>query len=206
MREFKHSGERICLFGGTFDPIHSAHLRIASEALDECELDRVVFVPAGVPPHKSGQRVTPYEDRLAMVEIACAPYARFEVSRLEDRPGRSFTIDTVKRFRQTMKPTNHLSFLIGADAFDEIETWHRWHELVGLVEFVVVTRPGGHYKIPPGANVRKVQGLELAVSSSDIRAKLAAGVPTPELPEKVRAFIEARGLYSSDVQPTALQQ
>src|SRR5947209_13161561 len=88
--------ERICLFGGTFDPIHIAHLRIANEALKNFSLNRVLFIPAACPPHKNGQIVTPFEDRFRMVEIACAPYPSFVPSRLEvgDRP--NYTIDTVE--------------------------------------------------------------------------------------------------------------
>ncbi len=99
MSERKRKPERICLFGGTFDPIHSAHLGIAEEALRRFALDRVLFVPAANPPHKDLSGVTPYEDRFRMVEIACAPYSRFETSRLEERSGRSYSVDTLERFR-----------------------------------------------------------------------------------------------------------
>lgn len=187
--------ERICLFGGTFDPIHNAHLRIAEEALERCRLDRIVFVPAGNPPHKDAAGLTPYEDRFRMVELACAPYPGFEASRLEAGEERNYTIDTVKRVHQMLTPGQRLFFLIGADAFDEIETWKSWQELIRLVEFVVVARPGGEYKVPDGACVHQLSGLALPVSSSGIRSRLAQGRPTPELPKSVRAYIEQRGLY-----------
>jgi len=187
--------QRICLFGGTFDPIHNAHLRIAGEALKCCSLDRILFVPAANPPHKDPAGLTPYEDRFRMVEIACKPYPAFEASRLEEGEGRSYTIDTVKRFHQHTASRDHLFFLIGADAFDEIETWKGWQELIHLIDFIVVARPGGEYHVPDGARVRQVNGVALPISSSGVRARLAQGAPTPELPKKVRAFIEEHGLY-----------
>lgn len=187
--------ERICLFGGTFDPIHDAHLRIAEEALADFSLVRVLFVPAAHPPHKDPAAVTPYEDRFKMVEIACRYCPRFEASRLEEGDQRSYTIDTLRRFRSQLATGDRLFFLIGSDAFDELESWKDWREVVKLTEFIVVSRPGGHYRVPPGARVHHLDGLALPVSSSTIRERLAAGKPTPELPAGVRSFIEARGLY-----------
>ena len=190
--------ERICIFGGTFDPIHMAHLRIADEARQAFGLTRVLFVPAGNPPHKEGTGLAPYEDRFKMVEIACQPYPAFEASRLEEATKkRSYTVDTVRRFRSEMKTQAFdLFFLIGADAFDELETWKGWQELLTLTEFIVVARPESDHRVPSGARVHRLDGLALPVSSSTIRARLAAGKETPELPGMVRAFIELRGLYS----------
>ena len=187
--------QRICLFGGTFDPIHCAHLEIAAEAVRRFALDRVLFVPAGVPPHKTANGLTPYEHRLRMVALACAGNAKFEPSRLEQNTEQSYTIDTVRRFRKSMATGDELFFLIGADAFDEIETWKSWRELIALVAFIVVTRPGGSYNVPPGATVLPLTGIEIPVSSSAIRARIAVGEPTPEVPEPVRNYIHAHGLY-----------
>ena len=188
-------GARICLFGGTFDPIHSAHVRVAEEARQVARLDKVLFIPAGHPPHKPANGIAPYEDRLRMVQLACEPYPGFVASRLEEGEGPSYTIDTVRRVRKGLAPADKLFFLIGADAFDEIETWHDWQELVRSVEFIVVTRPGGSYKVPKGACVTALNGLELAISSSSIRARIAQGEPTPELPARVREYIDEKGLY-----------
>lgn len=189
--------QRICLFGGTFDPIHYAHLRIAEEAARTFVLDRVLFIPAGSPPHKDAKGLTPYQDRLSMVEIACSPYAQFEASRLEEGEGRSYTVDTIRRFRAQTNPLDRIFFLIGADAFDELETWKNWRELVLLTEFIVVARPGRAYRSIPGARVQTLENLSLPISSSTIRERLAAGEPTPELPPAVRLYIEERGLYSN---------
>jgi nicotinate-nucleotide adenylyltransferase len=190
------SRERICMFGGTFDPIHEAHLRIAEEARRKFSLTRVLFVPAGNPPHKESAGLAPYECRYRMVEIACRPYPAFEASRLEEGEDRSYTVDTIQRFRSRTKTDFELYFLIGADAFDELETWKGWQELVGLTEFIVVARPESEYRVPSGARVQRLDGLALPVSSSTIRARLAAGKPTPELPAEVREYIENHGLYS----------
>jgi nicotinate-nucleotide adenylyltransferase len=187
---------RICLFGGTFDPIHTAHLRIAEEAQKKFELDRVLFVPAGNPPHKEGASLTAYEDRYRMVEIACKPYPGFVASRLEAGRRPSYTVDTVKRVRKDLDAGDRLFFLVGGDAFDELETWKGWQELVQLAEFIVVSRPESEYRIPAGARVHRLDGLALPVSSSTIRARLGSGEPTPELPPAVREFVEKRGLYS----------
>jgi nicotinate-nucleotide adenylyltransferase len=167
-------------------------------------LDRVLFVPARNPPHKDLNSVTPYDDRLQMVEIACAPCAGFIASRLEEGNQRSYTIDTLERFRKSLRPSDRLFFLIGSDAFDELETWKRWEDVVKLTEFVVVTRPEHEYHIPKNARVHRLDGLSLPVSSSSIRARLAAGEPTPELPIGVREYIEAHRLYGFGEKITVL--
>ena len=192
------SGRRVCLFGGTFDPIRYAHLQIAVEAQKRFDLNEVLFVPAANPPHKEGMHVTPFEDRFQMVQLACEPYPSFTASRLEEGEARSYTIDTLEQFRPQLKPDNELFFLIGADAFDELKTWKRWQDVVKLTKFIVVSRPGRTYEIPPGASVLRLDGLELPVASTTIRARLYAGQPTPELPVSVRQFIDAHGLYKAE--------
>ena len=189
------ASENVCLFGGTFDPIHLAHLRIAEEAKKKFALDRILFVPAGNPPHKEAAGLTPYEDRYGMVEIACGPYPGFVASRLEAGRRPSYTVDTVKRLRKDIAPASRLFFLVGSDAFDELETWKGWRDLVQLTEFIVVSRPESEYHVPEAARVHRLDGLALPVSSSTIRTRLAAREATPELPPAVRAFIEKRGLY-----------
>lgn len=190
--------ERICLFGGTFDPIHIAHLRIANEALKNFSLSRVLFVPAACPPHKDGDIVTPFEDRYRMVEIAVAPYPSFVASRLEAGGEPNYTIDTVERFRRDIQPGDQLFFLIGADAFSEIRSWQRWEDLMRLIQFVVVSRPGENFIQPDGAIVHQLEGLDLQISSSDIRHRLAAGESVAEVPVEVREYIVQRGLYGTD--------
>lgn len=197
-------GRHICLFGGTFDPIHNAHLTIAEEAASRFSLNEIVFVPAANPPHKELGEVTPYEDRFQMVALACAPYPKFLASRLEEGSNRSYTVNTLERFRKELGPKDRLFFLIGSDAFDELETWKRWREVVKLTNFIVVARPGIEYHIPENARIERLDGLDLPVASTRIRARLALGEPTPELPPAVRKFIEERGLYGAGrKRPTA---
>ena len=135
-----------------------------------------------------------------MVELACAVDARFEASRLEEDTKRSYSIDTIEKLRAQLPPGDELYFLIGADAFAEIRTWHRWEEVLELTEFIVVPRPGREYSVPEGARVTRLDNLELPVSSSDIRARLAAGEETPEVPAEVREYIQRRGLYGRNQQ------
>ena len=190
---------RLAIFGGTFDPIHKAHVAMASEAADQFQLERVLFVPASNPPHKSSQTYASYEDRLCMAEAACAGEPRFVVSRLEEGPGRSYSIDTIERVRATLNPPDELFSLIGADAFAEMETWRRWREVVAAVRFIVVSRPGHRYRIPEGARVDRLETVDLPVSSSEIRSALAAGRRPAEIPKAVLAYIYQHGLYGVPV-------
>jgi nicotinate-nucleotide adenylyltransferase len=186
---------RIALFGGTFDPIHNAHLRIAREAAGQFALDRIWFNPASRPPHKSGVTRTPYEHRYRMVELACAGERLFEASRLEEGATNSYSIQTIERVHALLGGGEQLFFLIGADAFAEIGTWHRWRDVIASVEFIVVSRPGRAYTVPEGARVFRLEGVDLPVSSSEIRHKLAAGDDRVEVPPAVLAYIREHGLY-----------
>jgi nicotinate-nucleotide adenylyltransferase len=190
-------GQRICLFGGTFDPIHKAHLRIAQEAADAFRLTKVLFIPAGHPPHKQLSQITPFEDRYRMVELACHGHPLFEASRLEQGDQFSYSVDTVERLAPSLGANDTLFFLIGSDAFDEIQTWHRWRELICRLDFIVVSRPGHDFAIPPGARIHRLDGLALPISSTSIRDRLERGEPTPELPDEVRRYIEVNHLYGA---------
>ena len=186
---------RIALFGGTFDPVHNGHLTMAREAARRCELDRVLLIPAGRPPHKSTGPYAPYEDRLRMVELACQGEPRLEPSRLEEGEQKSYTIDTIAKLRANMPPDADLYFLIGADAFAEIETWRRWEEVVRAVGFIVVSRPRRHYEVPREARVQRLDDLEVPTSSSEIRRKIARGDFDIDVPPPVLQYIKERGLY-----------
>jgi|SRR5665213_1391212 len=185
---------RRAIFGGTFDPIHRAHLVVAREAADAFALDQVLFVPAANPPHKEAG--TPYEHRYKMVELACKEDSRFSPSRMEEKSRKSYSIYTIERVKAIDGVTGDVFFLIGADAFAEIQTWFRWQDVVREVEFIVVTRPGHTYLSPPEARVHRLDTVALPVSSSEIRAALARGETPVELPQAVLEYIRANGLYT----------
>ena len=187
---------RVALFGGTFDPVHSGHLAIARKAADRFHLERVLFVPAARPPHKAGATFAAYEHRFRMAELACQADPRFEASRLEQGTERSYSIDTIERVRAHRLAANgDLFFLIGADAFAEIETWRRWRDVVRSVRFIVVSRPGVRYTVPEGAVIERLDSLAIPISSSEIRRKLAMGQRPAEVPEQVLRYIAEHKLY-----------
>lgn len=188
---------KLALFGGTFDPIHNAHLKIAREAVRQFALDRVWFIPASRPPHKAGVTSTAYDDRYRMVQLACAGQPMFEASRIEEGEEKSYSIETIQRVRASLAAEDDLYFLIGADAFADIRTWRRWREVITSVEFIVVSRPGGAYEIPEGARVHPLEGVNLPVSSSEIRRRLAGGDENVDVPPSVAAYISEHHLYRS---------
>lgn len=188
------------LFGGTFDPIHNGHIEIARAAADRFDLARILFVPAGNPPHKPEGVTSSYEDRFHMVELACAADPRFEASRIEAGSARSYSIDTIGKLKAL--GMDHLGFLIGADAFADIRSWYRWRDVVASVEFIVVTRPpvarqDANWETPPGAVVHELTGLHLPISSSGIREQLMKGDSAVPVPASALAWIRERGLYRS---------
>lgn len=188
---------KLAIFGGTFDPIHNAHLEIARRAVDRWGLNRVLFVPAFHPPHKAGVTHAPYEDRIRMAELAVAGLGWCEVSRIEEGTERSYSIDTIEKVRSRLEASDELFFLIGADAFAEIRTWRRWRNVAGAVRFLVVSRPGNVYDTPEEARVERLDTVDLPVSSSSIREALAAGKRPAELPPVVLDYILEHGLYGA---------
>ena len=166
---------------------------MARAALDEFGLQKILFVPAANPPHKSGISMASWEDRVRMVELACAGMPRFEVSRIEQDANPSYSIFTIERLLAA--GAGPLAFLIGADAFAEIRTWHRWRDVITLVEFIVVTRPGSDYDAPPDSVVHELSGLDLPVSSSEIRDEIACGETPIPIPAAVFRYICEHGLY-----------
>lgn len=186
---------RVALFGGTFDPIHDAHLAVGAAAASQFHLDRVIFVPAAHPPHKAGVTHAPYDDRVRMAELACQGDPRFEVSRLEEGTERSYSVDTIRKARATLAPGDELFFILGADAFSEIRTWYRWREVAALVIFLVVSRPGHLYDVPREVRLERLDSLDMPVSSSDIRRSLSAGKSPAHVPQCVLNYIYENRLY-----------
>lgn len=186
---------RLGLFGGTFDPIHNAHLAVAREACDACHLDEVWFIPNHTPPHKADGAVAGWQQRFAMVALACAADPRFRASRLEEHERTSFTIHTLREVRRLRGTGDELFFLIGADAFAEIGSWYEREEVFRLVTFVVLSRPGHRYETPLGAKTVRLETLSMDVSSSAVRAQLAAGARPEVLPSAVLNYILVNGIY-----------
>ncbi|HTR94029.1 MAG TPA: nicotinate-nucleotide adenylyltransferase [Trebonia sp.] len=190
---------RVGVMGGTFDPVHHGHLVAGSEVAHIFALDEVIFVPTGEPYQKSGRDISSAEDRYLMTVIATASNPRFSVSRVDiDRPGPTYTIDTLRDLADANGPGTDLYFITGADALANILTWHDVDALFGLAHFIGCTRPG-HRLTGQGLPDGKVSLVEipaLAISSSECRHRVAAGEPVWYLvPDGVVQYIAKRGLY-----------
>ncbi len=211
------------LFGGTFDPVHFGHLRAAQELAGILNLDRIIFIPAALPPHKTGRVITPFEHRVQMIRLAIEGNPRFSVSDVESlREGKSYSIETVRYFLSEQPARSELYFITGQDAFDAITTWRDWKALLSLCHFVVMTRPGYENRglvhiLPPAVAVQYVfderrdcfknpqsksiffrKTTFLDISASNIRANVHAGQSIQYLtPADVIQYIEANGLYRS---------
>jgi nicotinate-nucleotide adenylyltransferase len=192
---------RIGIMGGTFDPIHHGHLVAASEVAHIFSLDEVVFVPTGEPWQKSGRRVSPAEDRYLMTVIATASNPRFSVSRTDiDRPGPTYTIDTLRDLRAERGDGTKLFFITGADALSQLMSWQNVDELFELAHFVGCTRPGHRLRAGHGLpedGVSLVEIPALAISSTECRQRVAEGEPIWYLvPDGIVQYIAKRRLYT----------
>lgn len=193
--------ERLGVFGGTFDPIHVAHLVAAVNARHALALDRVLLVVANQPWQKSARHVTPAEDRFAMVEAAVAGPGTegLEASRLElDRGGRSYTADTLEELAAA-DPPPELFLIVGADQAAQLDTWERIDVVRELATLAVVDRPGARDgPLRPRWRVERVAIPHLDISASDLRDRAAAGQPLDWLvPQGTIACIRDRGLYAT---------
>lgn len=191
--------------GGTFDPIHLGHLVAAEEALVQFDLDSVVFMPTGRPARKTARAVTAPEHRYLMTVVATAANPDFDVSRVEmDRPGLSYTVDTLRELKDARGPGTELFFITGADAVWEIVTWKDAERFRELATFIAVTRPGydlaaareQHAEELSRIRIEFIEVPALAISSTDIRARVAESRPIRYLvPESVASYIRKYGLY-----------
>jgi nicotinate-nucleotide adenylyltransferase len=193
------AARRIGIMGGTFDPIHHGHLVAASEVAVRFNLDEVVFVPTGQPWQKADERVSPAEDRYLMTVIATASNPRFTVSRVDiDRDGPTYTIDTLRDLHKQYSSGSELYFITGADALEKILSWKEVDEMFELAHFIGVTRPGFELSDAhlPADTVTLVTVPAMAISSTDCRARVAAGQPIWYLvPDGVVQYIAKRRLY-----------
>ena len=201
------SGQRIGIMGGTFDPVHYGHLVTAEAAREQYGLQEIVFVPSGNPPHKTTGIVSDFWHRYQMVVLATASNPFFEVSRMEhERGGRSYTVDTVRAFRQLYGDGAELFFVTGADAILEIIGWKQPEELMAMCRFIAATRPGydlrqlatllGEY-LAGSVSILEIPAPD--ISSSDIRERVRRGASIKYLvPEAVETYIIKSGLYQNE--------
>jgi len=202
--------------GGTFDPIHVGHLAVAEEARDALGLERIVFIPAGKPPHKTASEVSSATDRLAMVALAIAGNGAFELSRLEvDRPGPSYTVDTVAELVASEAAdgrTPDLTLILSAETFADLPTWHEPARLLATVRVAVVPRegypapePGWLARTFPGQEDRVdfLEGPRLGLSSTALRERVASGRSIRYLvPDAVAGYIAEHRLYRPGGRPS----
>jgi nicotinate-nucleotide adenylyltransferase len=214
--------ERIGVYGGTFNPIHAGHVKAAAEILARFSLDRVLFVPSFIPPHKETSEIASPRDRMAMVELALRRYRRLVPSPIEiEAGGTSYSIVTLDKIRR-LYPGARIFFILGADAFRDIETWREWRRVLERCLFIVTTRPGtrlaaaraalaseyrsGVCEVTPATRIGEallssrrifltpISALD--VSSSEIRSRVRRGAPIRALvPAPVARYIAERGLY-----------
>ena len=198
---------RVGVLGGTFDPIHIGHLVAAEEAQVRLALERVVFVPAGLPPHKLHLDVTSTEHRLNMVRLALNDNPLFAISRVDiDRFGASYTVDTLELLRDEYGPEAELYFIMGSDSLAELLTWYKPERLIRLCRIVAMTRPGYRVdleelnRLLPGA-IARVQLLDmplLQISGTDLQRRVRMGLSIKYLvPPAVEDYIRQQGLYQN---------
>ncbi|HAX18263.1 MAG TPA: nicotinic acid mononucleotide adenylyltransferase [Actinobacteria bacterium] len=202
---------KIGIMGGTFNPVHNGHLVTAAEALNQFDLEKVIFIPSGDPPHKDYHEEEIAEHRYLMTVIATSSNSNFFVSRLEiDRKGKSYTIDTLKELKKTYGAETEFFFITGADAILEILTWKKTEEIINLCYLIAATRPG--YNLIKLEELKKdlsritrnnidsrifvMEVPALAISSTDIRERIRSSRPIDYLvPEGVSNYILKHGLY-----------
>ena len=196
----------IGVLGGTFDPVHTGHLAIAKAARERLNLAQVLFVPAGVPWLKWGRDITPAEQRVEMLELAVAPYPAFRVSRVElERPGHSYTTDTLEQLKRELGGDVELYFILGEDALSELPLWHQPQRIVELCHLVAARRPGSRPPdlkslegVLPGVSSRVIilDNEPVNASSSGIRERVARNQSIEGLvPDAVARYIDEHGLY-----------
>ena len=201
------AGRRVGIYGGTFDPIHVGHLVAASEVHAALALDRVVFMPAGRPPHKRGQGITPAAHRLRMVELAIAGRSFLGLSTLDlTAETASYTVDLLARARDAWGVEVERYFIMGEDSLRDFPSWYAPGRIAELAQLAVVTRPNvdvdleGVVRAVPqlAGRVHCVPMPQLDIASRDLRARVAAGRPIAyQVPRAVEEYIAAQGLYRS---------
>jgi nicotinate-nucleotide adenylyltransferase len=187
---------RIGILGGTFNPIHIGHLILAEEAIWKLNLDKVIFVPAYLPPHKDEEKILDAGHRFNMASLAIEGNPKFEISKIEiDAKQKSYSIDTIKSFREKFDQGSEIFFITGSDSLKELFSWKKVDEIFSLSKFVIAKRPGFPITEVP-KDVQVVVITEVEVSSSEIRNRIREGKPIRYLlPDKVREYIAKNRLY-----------
>ncbi len=197
--------EHIGIMGGSFDPIHLGHIRMAQCALSQARLDRVLMLPTGNPPHKQG--ITPAEDRFRMVAAACAGLEGLEPCREEiDRAGVIYTVDTLSILREKY-PRSELFYIIGADTLMELKNWRRYTDILGLCTFLVCPRSWHYTEDELSAEQKRLESLGgrfqqldmevIDISSTQVREAIREGVHLPNVPVQVMQYAASAGLYGA---------
>lgn len=199
--------KRYGIMGGTFDPIHTGHLVVAEEVRQQFNLDKVIFMPTGVPPHKSGEKVASGEHRYEMALLATVTNPYFEISRLElDRKGVTYTVDTIMDLKKLYKNNIDIYFITGADSLLQLHTWKDSEKILEMCKIVAATRPGydltdmeDRLKELNEDNEEKINTITipgLQISSTDIRKRVSSGKTIKYLlPESVEVYIKKYNLY-----------
>lgn len=211
---------RIGLLGGTFDPVHNAHLQLAEASLRECVLDRILFIPSASPPHKVGAPITPFAHRLAMLELVSKRNPRFACSGVEgDLPSPSYTIDTLHTLGGMFPEGTEFFFIVGIDAFLDFPSWKSYRDILRLVDIVIALRHGytmdrltnflqsigyfwqdNYWRVKDGKQrIFLLQTIPARFSSTSIRKSITEGfLPVEEIPEEVLEYIVKHQLYRAD--------
>ena len=187
---------KLCVFQGTFDPIHNAHIKMAEFAIKSFDIDKILFIPAFDPPHKESV-FTPAKDRFKMVELAIKYNPKFEVSDIEyRRKGKSYTYLTIKELYQKYPIDGKINFIIGTDAFNNIDSWYEAEKLKPLLKFIVFKRTNDKYTYNGNAEYEISEMDFTDISSTEIRKKLIAGKNvSKEICKEVKEYIKEHELY-----------
>jgi nicotinate-nucleotide adenylyltransferase len=187
---------RIGILGGTFDPVHNGHIYLAKKACATLRLDKIIFIPTYLPPHKKDIKITSARHRFNMLKLAIQDNKKFKLSDMEiKRRGRSYSVETLRRLRKKYGKKAKLFFITGSDSLKELHNWRNLQEILKLSRFVVIERPG--YKlnnVPDGVIVIKIGAKD--ISATDIRNRLRTNKPVGRLiPRLVKVYIHRHELY-----------
>ena len=187
---------KVGILGGTFNPVHLGHIKLAEEASKNLELDKLIFIPVYISPHKQDKDIISWQDRYRMLELAIEGNSNFEISSIEiEREGTSYSINTIKELKNSFGDAGKLFFITGSDSISELDTWKDIDQLKKLCTFVIVTRPGFDVKTQP-VDTTIVSLDTPAISSTEIRRCIKENKPFKKfLPQNVYKYLTEKKLY-----------